>query len=102
MEPGAQANHASCRGLPRLQIFAVLEPGHAIPYQSRMLPQNVRVVRGQNILFRACELPRSGVPQDTEKESISQADIRGYKRREGGRYTAQSYDSVSLKFFAFS
>lgn len=77
-ESGAQADHALYRGLPRLQILAVLEPGHAIPYQSRMLPQNVRIVRGQDILFRARELPRSGVPQDTEKEPISQADIRGY------------------------
>lgn len=80
MESGAQADHALYRGLPRLQIFAVLEPGHAISYQPRMLPQNVRVVRGQDILFRARELPRSGLSQDSEKESISQADIRGYKR----------------------
>ena len=45
------------RGLPRLQILAILESQHAIPHQPRMLPQDVRVLRGSDILVWPSELP---------------------------------------------
>lgn len=66
------------RGVPCLQILPLPEPGHAISHQSRMLPQDVRVLRGPNLLLRPRELSRGGLSQDPAQEPISQADIRGY------------------------
>lgn len=40
-----------------------------------MLSQDVRVLRGPDILIGTVELPRGGMSQDTAEESISEADV---------------------------
>lgn len=72
------------RGVPCLQILAVSEPRHAISHQSRMLPQDVRVLRGPDLLLRPRELSCGGLSQDLAQEPVSQADIRGYQCGKGG------------------
>lgn len=84
-----------CRGLPCLQILAVSKPWHAVPDQPRMLPQDVRVVRGPDFLVWALELPRRRMQQDTPQEPIPDTDIRGHQCGKGGRYTTQGYAGVS-------
>lgn len=49
-----------------------------------MLSQDVRVLRRPDILVGSLELSRGRVSQDTAEESISEADVRGYQRGEGG------------------
>lgn len=55
-----------------------------------MLPQNVRVLRRPHLLFWSSQLPRSRLQKDTTQEPVSEANVRGYQRGEGGGYSAAS------------
>lgn len=59
-----------------------------------MLPQDVRVLRGPDLLVRSLELPRRRMQQDAAEEPISDTDFRGHQCGTGGGYTTQGYAYV--------
>jgi len=63
------------RHLPHLQIIPLSQPEHAVPCQSSMLPQDVRVLRRPHILPGPSPLPRGRLCAYDTEATIQEADI---------------------------
>lgn len=66
------------RNMSGLQIVAVPEPKHAVPGQSRVLPQNVWIMRRPHILSGSCTVSRHWMWQDIAKSQIQKTDVWRY------------------------
>lgn len=75
------------RGLPRLQVLAVLEPQYALPHQPRMLSQDVRVLCRPDLLIWTSTLSSCRVSQDPSQEPLPPTDLRGHRRRTRGGHS---------------
>ena len=58
-----------------MQIVAVPEPKHAVPREPGVLPQDVRVVRGPDLLAGPGAVSGCGVWADVEEAEVQEADF---------------------------
>ena len=88
--------------MPGVQILPLSQPEHAIPRQSRMLPQDVRILRRPYLLFRTRTVPCRRLCAYATKAALSETDFRGYQGREGSRHQKKGCRRVSPGFPSLS
>jgi hypothetical protein len=89
------------RHLPSMQVLTVPQPPYAFSGESRVLPQDVRVMRRPYLLAGSRTMSGCWMQSYIAKTAVQKADIRGYTCGERGGYQETCCKSVCYTALRF-